>query len=388
MASLRSLTLKFFRTINIDTSKRIYGLDIVRVVAILLVLMSHSVLLVYPNSDHALITVVKFFGALGVDIFFVLSGFLIGTILIKQIEAKNTKPKHFVNFWLRRWFRTLPNYYLVLLVNIVLLFVFTGGGNQSLYKYGLFLQNFNQPQSAFFPESWSLSIEEFAYIIGPLLLLVLAWFTTLKKRHFLIMTIVVITLITINRIAFNTAVTTLNYETWSAAIRKVVIYRIDSIYYGFIAAYVAFYYPKFWAHKRYLLTSIGAVLFIVMHFSLAWLQLQPTIHSTFYNVFYLPLLSISIALVFPLFTQLKQGQFAVKPITYISVLSYAIYMVNYSIVLLSIQHLIDVNALLGIEKLLLVLCFWGITFLLSHQLYTKFEKPIMDIRDKFKWSSN
>ncbi len=103
---------------HIDYKNRIYGLDVIRATAILLVLISHSTLLLFPNESSVLLTVIKFFGAIGVDLFFVLSGYLIGGIILKQLSEGKTKLKHFIHFWIRRWFRTLPNYALVLLLNV------------------------------------------------------------------------------------------------------------------------------------------------------------------------------------------------------------------------------------------------------------------------------
>ena len=54
----------------------------------------------------------------GVSIFFVLSGFLIGGILIKVLETEPATFKTLFNFWIRRWFRTLPNYLFILLILI------------------------------------------------------------------------------------------------------------------------------------------------------------------------------------------------------------------------------------------------------------------------------
>lgn len=92
--------------------KRIFGLDAVRTFAILLVLMSHSRFL-----NHHFIELYRIgnLGYLGVELFFVLSGFLIGQILITSFE-KDSSLKSLFDFWLKRWIRTLPNYYLFLII--------------------------------------------------------------------------------------------------------------------------------------------------------------------------------------------------------------------------------------------------------------------------------
>ncbi|MCB4797496.1 acyltransferase family protein [Neotamlana laminarinivorans] len=60
----------------ITTSKeRIYGLDLVRAIAILLILSSHSTILIFQDSELKSIKFNQFFGTVGVNVFFVLSGF-------------------------------------------------------------------------------------------------------------------------------------------------------------------------------------------------------------------------------------------------------------------------------------------------------------------------
>ena len=122
-------------------------------------------------------------GTIGVDLFFVLSGFLIGKIILKQLEKRKTTFKDFGYFWFRRWFRTLPNYYLVLTINILLYFLFYGNIVPSVWRFFVFLQNFSEGQIDFFTESWSLSIEEFSYVLGPLLLYVSLLFFKHCTKH-------------------------------------------------------------------------------------------------------------------------------------------------------------------------------------------------------------
>jgi len=93
----------------------VYGLDVFRAVAILIVLYAHGKLL----SGDAFSFIPDFPLVDGVELFFVLSGFLIGTILISTIEKEQRfDVKSLFNFWKRRWFRTLPTYYFILIINI------------------------------------------------------------------------------------------------------------------------------------------------------------------------------------------------------------------------------------------------------------------------------
>ena len=87
---------------------RNFGLDILRAVAIGLVLLAHGLT---SATAHSKLRVPLATGAFfGVELFFVLSGFLIGGILFRSIaEAGVFTPAALRGFWLRRWFRTLPN---------------------------------------------------------------------------------------------------------------------------------------------------------------------------------------------------------------------------------------------------------------------------------------
>src|SRR5437868_4314520 len=92
--------------------QRSAGLDLMRALAITLVLLHHFLLPVLRHASW----VVPFFGwgFIGVDIFFALSGFLIGRILLKLDSTVARRPRELLRFWARRWLRTLPIYYVIL----------------------------------------------------------------------------------------------------------------------------------------------------------------------------------------------------------------------------------------------------------------------------------
>src|SRR5919108_5666871 len=114
-----------------EYDKRIVGLDIVRALAILMVLFYHSRemlagLISIPFIGYLtgkIIAITVPFGHLGVEMFFVLSGYLIGGILIKEFNKNdNLNFNNITSFWKRRWLRTLPNYFLILVLNFILYF--------------------------------------------------------------------------------------------------------------------------------------------------------------------------------------------------------------------------------------------------------------------------
>ena len=175
---------------------------------------------------------------------------------------------------------------------------------------------------------------------------------------------------------------TLPYDaSWSKQLRKVVIYRIDTIYYGFIGAYFAYYCKYLWLKYKKMSFVLAIILFVSTHIYIWINDMQPSISSFFFNVMYLALVATSILLTLPVFSSWNKQFWFSKIITKISLWSYALYLVNYSIVLLTIQHFIDVSEMNYLSKSILITLFWGISFWFSYLLYTKYEQPMMNLRD-------
>ena len=164
-------------------TKRNFGLDVMRSCAILLVLLQHGQFFI-AKSETQLFYVQLFNLIDGVSIFFVLSGFLIGRILVKDFIDKEITFQSLLNFWLRRWLRTIPSYYLVL--TIVMVFTVIINKQDSLwihFQYYLFLQNLTYEISKFFPEAWSLSIEEWFYFIFPIFGFLFSFVVKFNKKN-------------------------------------------------------------------------------------------------------------------------------------------------------------------------------------------------------------
>jgi peptidoglycan/LPS O-acetylase OafA/YrhL len=366
-----------------NNGHRIFGLDFVRALAILMVLCSHSTLLLFPNTDHIVITIFQFFGTIGVDLFFVLSGFLIGSLLLKEINKDYFNFKQLFHFWIRRWFRTLPNYFLVLIINIILFYIFYSKIIDGVGLFFVFLQNFSPPHPNFFTEAWSLSIEEYAYILGPFLVLLLSVsFKRIdKKLIFIGVTCFIVLISALLRYKFHLDNYSQVNQDWSKFVRKVVIYRIDSVYYGFIGAYIAYYFNLYWRKYKVHAFVLGLAVFFSMHGLIFMKSSQPETTSLFFNVFYLPLISISLLLLFPVLSSWNSKVILSKTITNISLWSYSLYLINYSIVLLSIQYFIDVELESSSIKFIILIVFWAISLFLSFLLYNFYEKPLTKYRE-------
>ena len=143
-----------------EFGKRVIGLDIVRSVAVLSVVLHHFTHLWWRFAFAPLVLA----GIYGVELFFVLSGFLIGGILFRQAKRDGFHRKDILHFWKRRWFRTLPNYVLFLgLFTIVA--VLNHADLTGWWRYLFFLQNlFSSKYLIIYGVSWSLCVEEWSYI--------------------------------------------------------------------------------------------------------------------------------------------------------------------------------------------------------------------------------
>lgn len=139
---------------------RFPALDGLRAVSIVMVLTSH---LHDPFWS-------VFNGALGVTMFFVISGFLITTLLLRE-EDRNGRVS-LKSFYIRRFFRIVPLYFLALGLAAVLVLGFGQGqgGDNFLQRLPL-LATFNGEfaGTGTFSHSWSLGIEEKFYIVWPAL---------------------------------------------------------------------------------------------------------------------------------------------------------------------------------------------------------------------------
>jgi peptidoglycan/LPS O-acetylase OafA/YrhL len=151
------------------TNARLPGLDLLRALAIVLVLMTHYDGFVNRGSTFGFIGEV---GWAGVDLFFVLSGYLIGNQLLAP--AARGEPLGLKTFFARRLLRTLPNYYVVLGVYLLLPHsVIAGKSMAPAWRYLSFTQNFGLMYGQTFTHSWSLCIEEQFYLVLPLAVLAL-----------------------------------------------------------------------------------------------------------------------------------------------------------------------------------------------------------------------
>lgn len=366
--------------------QRIFGLDILRALAILFVVGRHSSYLL----PKPLYEFVNYFVFDGVSIFFVLSGYLIGGILIRSLEKMEAAKNSLWRFWKRRWFRTLPNYFLMLIILCLLHVIFSEGFSfRSIARYFIFSQNFlTEHPLWFFSEAWSLSIEEWFYLITPLLLFVATNAFKLKPRIAVLITAAfIIVFVTIFRLVRFEQLQIQTIDEWDLLFRKEVISRLDGLMFGVIGAWLAFYQPVRWVKYKKPLLITGILLFLFIKF----ISVEIFSDTGMYNcVFSFTLVSVATLFLLPFLSCIKTGKgFLYTTITRISLISYSMYLVNLSLVKNWIIDNINWTGIFS-NSYLLVFCkyslFWLLTIFLSVILYKYFEWPVMNLRDRKKQS--
>ena len=233
------------------------ALDGLRGVAILLVVFLHN----FRFMNYF------FFGWLGVDLFFVLSGFLITEILLKTLG----QPHFLRNFYARRILRIFPLYYLTLIITFFILpFFIPSYINMTYYTdnqfwFWTYLQNwlfvFNEPfGTQMLLHTWSLAVEEQFYLLWPVTILFIR-----KPKIRLIVVMVILLMVGFSRFAI--------WEFGSKDLAYASLYtftRIDGLCIGSIVALLIHINPDFL--KKY--TIVIVLLMAVINFGFYFINDQ------------------------------------------------------------------------------------------------------------------
>jgi peptidoglycan/LPS O-acetylase OafA/YrhL len=368
---------------------RVFGLDVMRATAILLVLAAHT----WPAKSGG-----HWAGAmavLGVELFFVLSGFLIGGILLRLDEQYGMANwSTIMAFWSRRWFRTLPNYYLFLGLHLIWRAWVLGFPNvlETNWKYLVFAQNILYPPSLFFPETWSLAIEEWFYLLLPIFLALVVPHIAHRRAGWGIVLAGFIVIPALMRLWHGSVddpyrsqlpLDVLRAE-WHDDPRKLVVPRLDMPMYGVLASFVAHFYQLLW--KRLVLAALfGVVLVSCCVTSLAF-NVPLDIASATGGFLFWPLLGIGISLLLPFLSRPGSPMNPVRSlVTFIAKVSYALYL-SHGLVLLVLNRYCGPKSVLFLPANTPVwsIVALGLAFGVATVTYRFFEKPIMDLRDRLR----
>jgi len=351
------------------------GMDVVRAFAILTVLVGHG-LIFLPKFYH--VEWLIYLAVFGVELFFALSGFLIGNILIRM-SKQSLNFSDILQFWVKRWMRTLPVYLFVVLLIMII--------NKKFYlSFLFFTQNYYPDQLKDFPISWSLTIEEWFYLSFPLLMFLInktLQIFNVKTKSLIIplSTLVFISLpLLLRYFAIDDAT-----GIWDNSIRKQMHLRPDGIAYGVLLAYI---YER---HSDLLTKPRGTFFFGVIlsiGFIAVWWLFNYKINifsaqsNVFNNIIFYPLINIYSALLVAYFIRFQNysSSKTQKVILYISLISYSLYLVHFPIYLAFSKYaMTPYLAFLYLSVAIITM------FVVGTILYKIIEKPFIDLRNS--WTS-
>ena len=330
----------------------------------------------------------------GVSIFFVLSGFLIGGILIRQLEKGKDSWSDLVHFWKRRWLRTIPAYFFVLTgILVYTLIVMPDRFPGQWYEFYIFCQNLWHPRPEFYGEAWSLSVEEWFYLIVPSLIFGgIALFRSSPKRMVLTVIIVVTAAaITYRYLLFQQLIHDESISSFKelkklgdGLITYRILPRLDALMFGVMGAYLMHYFPAIW---RLWKLPVRFLLFAAGWFILYAVKRDNAVDFVLYDAVWSHVLKAAAVLIMlPFLSKLVfRPNWITRFITFISLISYSMYLVNWKVVLIMIMKNGIYQQLHGPWTVTahweLDYCvFLGITIALSYLIYRLIEVPFMNLR--------
>lgn len=276
------------------------AIDGIRAIAVLWVIIFHIWIFqhnTFPNilgevaQNPLLVWITK--GDLGVDLFFVISGFLIGSILFK--EYKRTKTLNFKSFYLRRFLRLFPVYFFSMI--IALYFLDGNGAERWTTAWSNLIYVNNYVFKSYMGWTWSLAIEEQFYIVIPFLIVFL--FPKFRKKRVLFTILAIIPIVLTYyysvhifnfEIPYNREIFGDIWQEWFWGYYMLTHLRYGGLLSGVIAAYIHINHSEqvlnFFQNKKNL--SNFLILFSIVSFllisSLSLGQAAPVEESIFYEL--------------------------------------------------------------------------------------------------------
>ncbi len=361
-----------------NSQQKLYGLDHLRAFAILSVFLFHYFIL--SGGQPEWLPDVAQFGWTGVDLFFILSGFLISSQLFIQI--KNGQLISFKHFFLKRFFRIIPAF----LVTVTLYFcvpVFREKESlPPLWKFLSFTQNFGLDLKHYgtFSHAWSLCVEEHFYLLFPLILILLQVSKHLKRSYLLLIVLFLagfaFRIYSFNSLYLPRAEDEFGGIYWYKYLYYPTYNRLDGLIAGVAIAGIYQFLPALWNK----IAPFGNLFIALSLFTLTGAYFLCEDPMTFNaSVFGFPLVAIGYA--FMVIGAVCPTSFLYnlnsKLTTLIATLSYAVYLTHKGVI--HITHLV-LKEFKPDANLELVICM--VTCLIvAYALHLSVEKPFMKLRN-------
>ena len=362
-----------------NSTNRLPGLDLLRSIAIVWVMLFHSFLLggLGPNWSW-----LSRYGWMGVDLFFVLSGFLIGTQVLAPISQG--RRLSFGDFYMRRAFRILPAYLAVLAIYLCWPGFGEAAGMEPWWKFLTFTMNLtiDYARNSAFSHAWSLCVEEHFYWLFPLLAVVLL------KRPATWKFVLLSAGVVLGGIALRAAIWTHGMQTDPNMVRNwfvediyyPTLNRLDGLLCGVALAAWKTFRPQVWlAARRYAnLSLLGGMLMMALSF---WLFEDRT--GILGNTIGWPVLSVGLGLL--VFAGADRdsliGKRNVPLVGWLAAISYSLYLMHKAT-----YHLVQEQwgANLAGAGFLAFLAYAGSALLAGAALHYTVERPCLEFRGKIQ----
>lgn len=303
------------------SGQRLIGLDLLRASAVLGVFVAHVVSFEYTHLRMEMPLTIGVCGLFAVELFFALSGFLIGLLLL-DIAARSPTRNAWLRFMMRRWMRTLPLYLLWIVVLLVALPPATNRLSH-VVTYLMLTQNlaWPMPPDNWFGVSWSLSVEEWFYLLSSAVILTLAnrgWRNAVPIgcAAFILFSVLTRIFLVADNAEFDTG------------LRKIVLLRLDAGAYGVLVAWFLVMAPAACRRWRYwlILPAIG----------LLWLTIatltDPVLLQAL-RAYVFTFVPLAFALLIPAVMPMRIAPAPLaQAVRWLSLRSYGLYIVHFSVI--------------------------------------------------------
>ncbi len=347
------------------------GLDSLRALAIIVIVVYHAGIMGFPLPGH-----LHRWGWIGVDLFFVLSGYLIGGQLLAELAR--SRRLSLGRFYARRALRIMPAYLVILAIYFLLpSWRERPDMAQPLWKYLLSVQNIALHGGTAFSHAWSLAVEDQFYLALPFILLVPFWRT---RAVIVVCCLIVLAGIllraflasqnaTDNGVSFRGFQAWIYYPTWT---------RLDPLVFGVAIAAIEKFRPRLWQWLTNWAIWLWLPALALIVYAL-WLGESEYIN---FNacVWQFPLLAIAMAalLICALSPRLPLSRVAIPGAAFIASIAYSAYLVQkfaiHGFVEFCRVHAVDPKsplALIGVE-----LCVYAAATV----LFFAVERPFLQLR--------
>lgn len=364
---------------NSSSNHTLHGLNHLRAFAIISVFLFHYRMFAHPTW----VDTIAGFGWTGVDLFFVLSGYLIASQLFNKI--KKGEYISITEFYIKRFFRIIPAYLFIVTLYFVIPATHEREVLAPLWKYLSFTQNFNLDLhfQGTFSHAWSLCIEEQFYLLLPIVIIV-GLYLKLKNKLIYLLPILFVLGFAVRYFCYVKLVAPLMnddgfYIVWYKYIYYPTYCRLDGLLIGISIAAIFQFKPNMKAS--------------IINFGNSFLIFGITLLTTAYfvcssqtsliaTVFGFPLIAIAFGLIVmaAISPSCLLYKFSSKITSHLATLSYSIYL-SHKIVIHLIQLFANKLNLNLNENLMLLICIFS-AVLMALMMRSLIEIPFLRIRDK------